>query len=136
MFKQERRQKMAARNGLEIPLTDSRLAARFFALLVLAKRQLRRRRPCRAGPSHVTKCLQSEHASARRAPDEALLQQVGLDDLLERIAWLGKRRGECLDADRTSVIIPGNAAEIAVIERVETGVVDLESTQRLVRCLG
>jgi hypothetical protein len=48
-----------------------------------------------------------QHAAARRALDEALLDQIGLDDVLERVARLRRGR-DGLDADRP-------AAEIAAI---------------------
>ena len=60
-----------------------------------------------------------QHAAARRARDEALLEQIGLDDLLDRIARLGQRRGDGLDADRAAAVIHRRCSEIAMVERVE-----------------
>ena len=71
-----------------------------------------------------------EHAAARRALHEALLDQVGLDDLLDGVARLGERRGHCLDADRPAAVVLGNGAKIAAVHGVETGVIDLERKQR------
>src|SRR6476661_1148896 len=77
-----------------------------------------------------------EHAAARRTRDEALLQQIGLDDLLDGVARLRQRRGDGLDADRTASVIHGDAAQIAMIERVEPAVVHFELRQRAVGDLG
>ena len=80
--------------------------------------------------------LKRQHAPPRRAADEALLQQIGLDDLLQRIARLRQRRRDGLDADRSAVVVLGDAVEIAVIERVEAFAVHLELAQRPVGDLG
>ena len=72
------------------------------------------------------KALCGEHAAARGARDEALLQQIGLDDFLDGVARLGQRRGDGLDADRAAAVIHGDAAQIAMIERVEPARVNLE----------
>ena len=79
---------------------------------------------------------QRQHAPARRAADEALLQQEGLDDLLQRVARLGQGGRQRLDADRAAVVVPGDAGEIAVVERIEALAVDLELLQRAVGDLG
>ena len=70
--------------------------------------------------------LQRQHAPARRSPDEPLLQQVGLDDLLERVARLRQRRRHRLDADGAALVVARDAREVAVVERVEALAVDLE----------
>jgi hypothetical protein len=53
---------------------------------------------------------QSFVAPARRALDEALLDQIGLDDLLDRVARLGQRGRDRLDADRAAAVILGDAS--------------------------
>ena len=73
---------------------------------------------------------QCQHATARRAADETLLQQVGLDDLLQRIARLRERRRERFNADRSAVVMLGDAGEIAMIEGIEPLAVDFELPQR------
>ena len=52
--------------------------------------------------------LRREQPAARRALHEALLDQEGLDDLLDRVARLGQRRGDGLDADRAAAEILGD----------------------------
>ena len=76
--------------------------------------------------------LRRQQPAARRALDEALLDQERLDDLLDRVARLGERRGDGLDADRTAAEAFGDELEIAAVERVEAERVDLEPAERLV----
>ena len=63
--------------------------------------------------------LAGQHAAARRALDEALLDQIGLDDLLERVARLAEGGGDGFDADRAAIVEFGNGGEVAPIELVE-----------------
>ena len=76
--------------------------------------------------------FERDDAAARGAGNEALLQEIRLDDLLDRIARLRQSRRNRLDADRAAVMRLGNARQIAVVERIEALVVDLERGQRLV----
>ena len=62
--------------------------------------------------------LQGDDAAARRARDEALLQQEGLDDLLDGVARLRQRGGDRLDADGTALVRLGDAGQVAAVERV------------------
>ena len=68
--------------------------------------------------------------------DEALLQQIGLDDLLDGVARLRQRRRDGLDADRSAAIIDRDPAKIAMVERIQSRTIDLESRQRIVGELG
>ena len=77
-----------------------------------------------------------QHAPARGARDEALLQQIRLDDLLDGVARLGQRRGDGLDADRPAAVIHRDAAQIAMIERIEPARVNLELGERAIGDLG
>ena len=70
--------------------------------------------------------LRRQQAAARRALHEALLDQEGLDDLLDRVARLRERRGDGLDADRAAAEALGDQAEIAPVELVEAERIDLE----------
>ena len=76
--------------------------------------------------------LWREQPAARRALHEALLDQVGLDDVLDRVARLRQRRRDRLDADRAAGEILRDHREVAPVERVEAVRVDLEREQRLV----
>ena len=46
-----------------------------------------------------------EQPAARRALDEALLDQERLDDLLDGVARLRQRRRDGLDADRAAAVV-------------------------------
>src|SRR5919106_348365 len=59
-----------------------------------------------------------QQAAARRALQEALLQEVRLDHLLERVALLGQRCREGVDADGAAAVVVGDAAQIAAIGTV------------------
>src|SRR5437867_2658266 len=62
-----------------------------------------RRRLGRGGQAHVLEARRRGDPAARRARDEADLQEERLDDVLERAALLGQRRGDRFDADRAAV---------------------------------
>ena len=70
--------------------------------------------------------------AARRALHEALLDQIGLDDLLDGVARLAQRRGKGLDADRTAGVAFRDEREIAPVESIETAGVHFEPGQRRV----
>jgi hypothetical protein len=50
-----------------------------------------------------------EHPPARRALDQALLEEVGLDRLLDGVALLGEGRRDRLDADRPAAVVDADA---------------------------
>src|SRR5215207_10478709 len=56
----------------------------------------------RLGYAEVAEGVRREHAPARGALNEALLDQIGLDDVLDGVARLGQRRRDRLDADRAA----------------------------------
>src|SRR5690349_4889090 len=66
----------------------------------------------RLGQAEMAEGVGRQHPPARRALHEALLDQVGLDDVLDRIAGLGERRRERLDPDRPAAEGGGDQAEI------------------------
>ena len=39
------------------------------------------------------------------ALDEALLDEIGFDNVFDGVAWLGQGRGDCFDADRAAAEI-------------------------------
>src|SRR3546814_3426661 len=69
--------------------------------------------------SRITPRLEAEvpvrlvrrHAPARGADQEALLDQVRLDHVLERAAFLAQRRGQRFDADRAAVEVLDDRSE-------------------------
>ena len=62
--------------------------------------------------------------------DEALLEEIGFDDLFQGVALLGKRRRQGLDADRSTAIVIGKASEIAPVHGVETAFIHLQPVER------
>src|SRR5579883_3239284 len=101
-------------------------------LLTLAEQAELRRIACGLGEPQVPERMAGEQAPARRALDQALLDQERLDDLLDRVARFRQRRRDGLDPDRPAAIVERDGREIAPIHGVEAGAVDLERDQRLV----
>ena len=64
--------------------------------------------------------LRRQHPSARCAGNQALLQQVWLDHILDRIARLRQRGSEGFNTDRTAAVILRDAGQVAAIELIET----------------
>ena len=52
--------------------------------------------------------VRRQEPPARRALHEALLDEIGLDDVLDRVARLGERGGDRLDADRAAAELDGD----------------------------
>src|SRR5213080_975203 len=73
-----------------------------------------------------------QQTAARRPLHEALLEQVWLDNLFDDVSFIAERRRDCLDPDRTTRVVFGNAAQVAPIHAVETPRIDIEPQQRRV----
>src|SRR4029453_8065339 len=69
-------------------------------------------------------------AAARGAHDEALLDQIGLDHILDRAALLAERRRETLDADRAAVKLLDDRHQELAVHHVEAERVDVEHVER------
>ena len=76
--------------------------------------------------------VRRQQPPARRALHEAQLDEIGLDDVLDRVARLGERGGDGLDADRAAAELDGDRVEIAPIHLVEPNDVDVEQLERAV----
>ncbi len=111
-------------------------------------RQRRRHAPSSSASARRSSCaargaqrLQAEigvgevgqHAAARRALHEALLDEVRLDHVLDHVALLGQRRGDGLDADRAAGVVLGDAAAGSAGPWRRARAVDLEALQRVRR---
>src|SRR6266550_5722157 len=70
-----------------------------------------------------------QHAAARGALQEALLQQIGLDDLFEDVALIAERRRHRLDADSAAAVMLGDRAEVAAVHRIEAAMIDFERSE-------
>src|SRR5215475_11782937 len=57
------------------------------------------------GETEVAKGVRGEQSSARRALNEALLDQERLDDFLDGVARLRQRRRDGLDPNRTAAVV-------------------------------
>src|SRR5438132_14418597 len=98
--------------------------------LVIAeeKRLLRLWRRARKAEMHIG--LPGQHAAARGALNQALLDQIGLDNLLDGIARFAERRRQGLDAHGTAIEAFGDQREIAAVEGVESALVHLQPRER------
>src|SRR5215471_6751506 len=77
--------------------------------------------------------LRRQHPPARRALHEALLDEIGLDDLLDRVARLAERGGDGLDPDGAAGIALGNERKIPPVEGIESALVHFQSRKRSIR---
>src|SRR5690606_4302530 len=82
--------------------------------------------------AEVLESLRRQHPPARRALDEALLDEIGLDDLFDRVARLAQPRRDRLDADRPAAVVLGDVGQIPPVEHVEPALIDVEPEERLV----
>ena len=73
-----------------------------------------------------------QHAGRAACAAGALLDQIRLDHVLDRVALLGERRGQGFDADRPAAECSAMQPQIAAVHGVEAAIVDLEPLQRLV----
>ncbi len=77
-----------------------------------------------------------EAAPACGAGDEAELNEVRLDHVLDRVARLAEAGGQRFDADRPAAVKVGDHRQVAAVHRVESERVDLQPRQRAVGDLG
>src|SRR5437868_4817226 len=80
----------------------------------------------------MAESVRREQAPTRGTLDQALLDQERLDDLLDGVAWLRQRGGDCLYPHRSAAVIMRDGGEIAAVHGVETGSVDFKLQQRFV----
>ena len=69
-------------------------------------------------------------AAARRALDQAALEQVRLVDVLDRVLLLADRDRERREPDRAAAELLADRAQDLAVEAVEALVVDLEQVER------
>ena len=68
---------------------------------------------------------------ARRALEEAELEQVRLVDVLDRVGLLAERDGERREADRAAAELLGDRRQQLAVDALEPAAVDLEQLERL-----
>src|SRR5262245_32280077 len=88
------------------------------------------------GETEVRARVRGRHAPARRAREESLVDQVGLDHVLERALVLADRGGERLEAGGPAVEPLDRREEQRAVEPVEAGGVDVEPLEREARPRG
>ena len=71
-------------------------------------------------------------AAARRARQKADLHQIRLVDILERHGFLADGRRQRLQTDRPAAVIADNGRQHPAIDGVETQIIDLEPSERVV----
>src|SRR5688572_4221331 len=70
--------------------------------------------------------LLGRDATARSATEESLLEQVGLVDVLDRVARFGHGCGDRLDADRSAFVVLDQDFQDSAVLSVEAGTIDFE----------
>src|SRR6185437_13534873 len=89
---------------------------RMALLVVILREQPELRRVARRlDQAEVLEGQRGDEAAARRALEQALLDQEWLDDLLDGVARLGQRRRQRLDADRAAGVVLGDGREITAV---------------------
>src|SRR2546423_9475563 len=73
------------------------------------------------GQPEMAEGVAGDQPAARRALQEAALDQVGLDDVFDGVARLRQRGRERLDPDRTAAVVHRDRREIAAVHGVEAG---------------
>src|SRR5262249_8601863 len=80
----------------------------------------------------MTEGVRRQQTAARRALDEAFLDEERLDDVFDGVARLRQRRGHGIDADRATTIALRDRLEVAPVHGIETGAVDFELAKSFV----
>src|SRR6266540_6207691 len=80
--------------------------------------------PCRGAQLLPAKL--GHHAAARRALEEAQLQEVRLVDVLDRVLLLAERNRQGREADRPAAELPEDRAEQLAVDSLEPVAVHLE----------
>ncbi len=86
--------------------------------------------------SQIFPTRRGQHAAARGALQQALLDEIGLDHLLDAVALLGERRGQGVDPDRSATVVVGDASQVAPVHRIQPAAVHVETAQGGVGVLG
>src|SRR6185503_17455966 len=114
------------------PITTSDLPRSFMTPSLFKERALPRSwRWTRRQLSKMSICLARDAPAAGLAGDEADLQQIGLDDLGQRLGVVVDGGGDGLDAHRSTTIYVDDGLQEAPVELVETARVDALALERL-----
>src|SRR5262245_41687055 len=77
--------------------------------------------------------LRCQHPPTRSALHEALLDEIGLDNLLDRIARLAERGGDGFDPHWAAVIALRDKRKITPVEGIEPALVHFQPCERRIR---
>src|SRR5579862_56092 len=80
----------------------------------------------RLGQAEMAERMSGDQAAARRALQEAALDQIRFDDVLNGVTGLRQGGGKRLDADRSAAVVQRDRRQIAAVHGIETGGVNLE----------
>src|SRR5256712_14169476 len=64
------------------------------------------------GKAEMPERVRGQQPAARRALQKPALDQERLDDVLDRVAWLGQRGRQRLDPDRPAPVVHGDRREV------------------------
>src|SRR5579863_1733788 len=120
------------RNKLGNPRPRDDAALSTAARLILFEQARLNRFARRLRQAKMLEGVAGQRPSPRRALNEALLDQIGLDDFFDRVARLRKRSGDGLDADRAARKAKRDRLQITAIHLVEAAAIDVEQPQRAV----
>src|SRR4051794_40986287 len=81
--------------------------------------------------AEVRAAVLRDDAAARRALDEAELEQVRLVDILDRVGLLTERNGERREADRAAAEALDDRAQQLAVDAFQTELVHLVQVERL-----
>src|SRR5258708_33860586 len=78
----------------------------------------------------MAESVRGQEPPARRALDEAFLDQERFDDFLDGITRLRQRRRDGLYADRSAAVVLGDIEEVAAVPGIEAGGIGFELEER------
>src|SRR6267154_2506784 len=84
------------------------------------------------GEAEMAESIRGQEPPARRALDEAFLDQERFDDFLDGITRLRQRRRDGLYADRSAAVVLGDIEEVAAVHGIEAGGIDFELEERTI----
>src|SRR5665213_1426104 len=86
----------------------------------------------RFGEAEMLEGVRGQQPPARRALDEALLDQERLDNVLDGVAWLRKRGRHGVDANRSAAVADRDGGKIAPVHGIEPRGIHFQFAERAV----
>src|SRR3954447_22056180 len=88
------------------------------ALVGAEQAELCRRIARRLGYPEMAEGVRGEQAAARGPLQIATLDQIGLEEVVDRVAWLGQSSAHRLAADRAAAIVLRDGREVAAVHGI------------------